>query len=161
MSSRSAVTSLTQAHSRFGRTFPRLPNPGSPGSFCRALKRQFPSSPDSSILLPMGDGMDPKKGAADPRREREPKMRTSGPAGSGLYLWLCSEGWAKFGPFEWLSFDDERRSITDERGKRVARCYAEGWHVEEAGSSATVFSNPTITTRPVRPHRNSGGHPHG
>lgn len=77
----------------------------------------------------------------------------------GLYLWLCCEGWMKFGPFEWLRFDDERQAILGPDGAEVAKKVDGCWRVPEEKWQGWAFSDPTVTTTPVHPHRNSGEHP--
>ena len=37
-----------------------------------------------------------------------------------IYLWLCCEGWCKFGPYEWLRFDEDG-SIIDQDGNVIAK----------------------------------------
>lgn len=75
-----------------------------------------------------------------------------------LYLWLCCEGWMRFGPFEWLRFDDERQAIIGPDGAEVAKNVDGQWRVSVGRGEGMQFSNPTITTTPVHPHRDCGGH---
>ena len=76
-----------------------------------------------------------------------------------VYLWLCCEGWMKFGPFEWLRFDDERQAILGPDGEAVAKKSGGQWRVPGEEWQGWGFSNPTITTRPAHPHKDSGSHP--
>lgn len=76
-----------------------------------------------------------------------------------IYLWLCCEGWMKFGPFEWLRFDDERQVILGPEGEEVVKKVDGYWRVREGRGAGMAFSNPTITTTPIHPHPKSGGHP--
>lgn len=76
-----------------------------------------------------------------------------------VYLWLCCEGWMKFGPFEWLRFDDERQAILGPEGELVAKKSDGYWRVPDGRGKDMQFSNPTITTTPVHRHPKSGGPP--
>jgi hypothetical protein len=78
------------------------------------------------------------------------------PLKPSVYLWLCCDGWMKFGPFEWLRFDDERQAILGPDGEEVAKKTDGYWHVTSGRGEGMQFSDPTITTTPVHPHRNSG-----
>jgi hypothetical protein len=76
-----------------------------------------------------------------------------------VYLWLCCEGWMKFGPFEWLRFDDERQAILGPDGEEVARKVDGQWRVSEEKWQGWGFSDPTITTTPFHPHKDCSSHP--
>jgi len=65
----------------------------------------------------------------------------------------------RFGPFEWLRFDDESQAILGPDGESVARKTGDCWQVPGEQWQSWSFSNPTITTTPVHPHKNSGSHP--
>jgi len=65
----------------------------------------------------------------------------------------------KFGPFEWLRFDDERQSIIGPEGEEVAKKSGGQWRVPGEKWQGWGFSDPTITTRPQHPHKASGSHP--
>jgi hypothetical protein len=65
----------------------------------------------------------------------------------------------KFGPFEWLRFDDERQAILGPDGEVVAKKTDDYWRVPDGRGEGMLFSNPTITTTPFHPHRGSGSHP--
>jgi hypothetical protein len=62
----------------------------------------------------------------------------------------------KFGPFEWLRFDDERQAILGPEGEEVAKKTDGYWQVTSERGEGMRYSNPTITTTPVHPHKNSG-----
>jgi len=81
------------------------------------------------------------------------------PALQGVYLWLCCEGWMRFGPYEWLRFDDKESAILDPRGETVAWRADGGWRTSSPRGEGMVFSNPTITISSEHPHRNSGSSP--
>lgn len=76
-----------------------------------------------------------------------------------VYLWLCCEGWVKFGPFEWLRFDDERQAILGPDGEEVAKKLGGRWEVPGEKWQGGGFSDPTITSSPIHPHRDCGAHP--
>lgn len=76
-----------------------------------------------------------------------------------VYLWLCCDGWMKFGPFEWLRFDDERQAILDPEGEEIAKKTDGYWRVPDGRGKGMQFSNPTITSSPIHPHRDCGSHP--
>lgn len=85
---------------------------------------------------------DPSAGS----ERRFPATEVSDP----VYLWLSCEGWMKFGPFEWLRFDEERRSILGPCGE-VATWVGGTWRVPGERWSGYAFSGPTITTSRERP----------
>lgn len=76
-----------------------------------------------------------------------------------VYLWLCCEGWMKYGPFEWLRFDDDLQAILGPDGEEIAKKTDGYWRVSGERGKGMEFSNPTITSSPVHPHRNCGYHP--
>lgn len=65
----------------------------------------------------------------------------------------------KFGPYEWLRFDDEKQAILGPDGAEIAWKTNSGWHMHEVGMRDMVFSNPTITTDPFHPHASYFSHP--
>ncbi len=67
----------------------------------------------------------------------------------------------RFGPFEWLRFDDDCNSIIDPNGHVVARKSGGFWNISGGRGEGMQFSNPTITTTREHPHKNSGPHPFG
>lgn len=83
------------------------------------------------------------------------------PPTSPLYLWLNCEGWERFGPFEWLSFNDDAGVIADSTGSVIARRRNHGgWFVNRPGLRDMRFCDPMITTSDVHPHPVNGAHPH-
>lgn len=78
-----------------------------------------------------------------------------------IYLWLCCEGWMRFGPFEWLRFDDTANAIIGPDGEVVAKNVGEYWNVTGGRGEGMSFSHPTITTTREHPHKNSRSHPKG
>ncbi|MGD7651679.1 MAG: hypothetical protein ACQCXQ_00595 [Verrucomicrobiales bacterium] len=110
------------------------------------------------------DETDPAAGAGRPVRRnhatpRHMRWMERTRQSSGVYLWFCCEGWMKFGPFEWLRFDDECQSIIGPNGDEVATKVDGRWRVPGEKWQGWGFSNPTITTTPRHPHRNSSAHP--
>ena len=90
---------------------------------------------------------------------RQKAADTKIPQNPSVYLWLSCEGWMKFGPFEWLRFDDERQAILGPDGEEVAKKEGGQWRVPGEKWQGWGFSNPTITSSPVHPHPKSGSHP--
>ena len=76
-----------------------------------------------------------------------------------LYLWLCCEGWMRFGPFKWLRFDDERQAILGPDRDEVAKKMDGFWRVSGEKWQGWGFSDPTITTTPQHPHKDSSSPP--
>lgn len=83
---------------------------------------------------------------------------SEGGKGGEVYLWLCCEGWARFGPFPWLRFDDERRAILDDQGQAIAVRSGDGWHTPGSHPGYHWY-DPTVTASPTHPHPNSGSPP--
>jgi len=81
------------------------------------------------------------------------------PPSQGVYLWLCCEGWMRFGPYEWLRFDDDENAIIGPDGDVVAGKTDGTWRVAGSRGAGMGFSNPTITTTREHPHMASGSHP--
>lgn len=92
----------------------------------------------------------------EPRGESDPLRMPQRPS---VYLWLCCEGWMRFGPFEWLRIDDKTATISDSNGKVIAIKQGAHWFVPAGRGSNTPFDDLMITTRPVHPHNNSGANP--
>jgi hypothetical protein len=78
--------------------------------------------------------------------------------GGKVYLWLCCEGWVRFGPFPWLRFDDERGAILDDTGRAIAIRIGDGWQTPDS-HQGYCWSNPTVTASPRHPHPHSGSPP--
>jgi len=76
-----------------------------------------------------------------------------------VYLWFCCEGWMKFGPFEWLRFDDQSQAILGPNGEVVAKKIDGYWQMPSGRGEGMQFSDPTITTSPIHPHKGSSSHP--
>ncbi len=85
------------------------------------------------------------------------------PRPRATYLWLCAEGWRRFGPFEWLAHDDERRAFVDQHGQVVAR-----WDEAERqwvtltpeGLPGPGGHTPMITLGGEHPNPNCGAPPY-
>jgi hypothetical protein len=76
-----------------------------------------------------------------------------------VFLHLCCEGWKQFGPFEWLSFQDNSRVIVDETGTVVTAWDGEAWRTFKPDFEGYSWENPTITIGPQHPRLNKGCHP--
>jgi len=83
-------------------------------------------------------------------------MNTSSP---NMYLHLRCEGWQRFGPFEWLSFQDTPPAIVDEAGNIIAMWDDHAWRTSDPKFEGYAWKNPTISIGPLHPHPNSGFHP--
>jgi hypothetical protein len=77
----------------------------------------------------------------------------SPPPNRQVFLWLCCEGWQRFGPFAWLRFNDDPRTIIDQDGQVVASWVDGHWRTSDSGCA---WSNPTIGPGPKHPHPNRG-----
>jgi hypothetical protein len=69
-----------------------------------------------------------------------------------VYLFLSCEGWIRFGPFRWLNFMDEQRTIVDDKGNIIASSNGQQWTVSDPEYSGYFFCNPFITTTKHHPH---------
>jgi len=86
------------------------------------------------------------------QRSREEAPRSD----SGVYLWLCSEGWMKFGPYAWLRFDDECQRILGPKGRVVASKIGDCWKISEKEFGG---NHPMITSGPEHPRPDRGSPP--
>ncbi len=83
---------------------------------------------------------------------REKPGNLINPPAPSVYLWLCCEGWMRFGPFEWLRFDDVTSTISESTGKVVAWREGGRWLVPSSGGAGMAFDdNYMITTSPRHP----------
>ena len=73
-----------------------------------------------------------------------------------VYLWLNCEGWVKFGPFQSLALDAERRVIADEAGQPIATWDEDAWVTHDPKYERFRWCKPMITASPRRP--DSGQH---
>ena len=71
-----------------------------------------------------------------------------------VYLWLCCEGWMRFGPYESLHFDAKHNIVTDE-GEKVAYCVRSyfdfNWHTP-GEYQGFCWERPVITTACCEPY---------
>jgi len=78
-------------------------------------------------------------------------------AASGrMFLHFCCEGWHRFGPFEWLSFQDSPHAIVDEAGNIIASWDGHAWGTSDPRFEGYAWKNPTISIGPRHP--NTGTH---
>ncbi len=73
-----------------------------------------------------------------------------------MYLWLNSEGWIRFGPFDFLSFDENPRVIRDGDGTVVAKYDQGDWRVASEEYAKWQFRNPVITSSPYGIDKRNG-----
>lgn len=78
-----------------------------------------------------------------------------------LYLWACSEGWIRFGPFAWVGLSEDRDSFLNEKGEAVLV-----WNPQRRTWKACAPSGfsgdlilPMVTTSPGHPTPKSGSFP--
>ena len=78
-----------------------------------------------------------------------------------VYLWLCCEGWLRFGPYEWLSKDEEKNAYIGPLGQVLAFWDEEEscWRASEEKYKSWVFCNPMITASRRHPAPMYGGIP--
>jgi hypothetical protein len=82
-------------------------------------------------------------------RQREKELNKPAPS---VYLWLCCEGWMRFGPFEWLRYDEPTSTISDSSGNVIAWKERARWFVpSECGSNMAFDESYMITTTPKHP----------
>ena len=82
---------------------------------------------------------------AKPERERP----------SLVYLWLCCEGWKRFGPFEWVVFDDKQDAyLAGPRGEVICQRDGDSWRTPE---SSRHWTTPLVTSQRKHPHPKNGG----
>jgi hypothetical protein len=72
---------------------------------------------------------------------------------ANMNLHLCCEGWQRFGPLDWLSFQDTPRAIVDEAGNTIASWDGHAWRTSDPKFQGCAWENPTISIGPRRPHR--------
>jgi len=67
-----------------------------------------------------------------------------------LYLWLCCEGWQRFGPFRHLNFS--ATAITDEEEQIVVSLDAEGVWRTPGIYCCYRWRSPMVTSTETHPH---------
>jgi len=68
----------------------------------------------------------------------------------GVYLWLRCEGWMKFGPFEWLRFDEHTSTISESTGKIVAWKEGKRWFVPSGRGAGMAYDESFMITNSPR-----------
>ena len=87
-----------------------------------------------------------------------PASRPLLPTTPRLYLFFNCEGWMRFGPFEFIQFDESGK-IIDESGDVLAINTGNEWEAtEKLGQGLMNLRNPIISPRPTLPPaiRNKG-----
>ena len=71
---------------------------------------------------------------------------------------MCCEGWKRFGPYEWVCFDDRLRSFVDENQKVIATWNEERncWTAEDEDVRGWAFRTPLIIAGRQHPNKGSG-----
>ncbi len=73
-----------------------------------------------------------------------------------VYLYLNAEGWIRFGPYQWLLFSDDGKSIMDQDGQVVAGRVGDTWTVEAGEFTDWQFRTPFISASPRHPRPHCG-----
>jgi len=74
-----------------------------------------------------------------------------------VYLWLCCEGWVRFGPFAWLYLNSASGEIRDQELNLVASRQGEGWVVADGKHDEYPFGGAFIISRTKKhPHPDHG-----
>lgn len=102
-----------------------------------------------------GNPAHPKRPKLQGRPAREPRPPKEVPP-VPVYLWLCCEGWMRFGPFEWLYFDDESAAFFGPNGEVVAWREGPRWRVTDPRGVGMAFDAITLTTARKHPFHNCG-----
>jgi len=69
-----------------------------------------------------------------------------------VYLWLNCEGWERFGPFQWLRFEDSPLRIGDQDGNVIAEFDGSDWLSTHEKYRNHRWRCPMITASPQHPH---------
>ena len=77
----------------------------------------------------------------------------------GIWVHLCCEGWARFGPFAWVGIDDEENALIDEHGDVIAVREEGSWRVPGEQYRGFRFETPMITSSSRHPSPMRGGFP--
>ena len=92
-----------------------------------------------------------------PSRTRKPENHEPS---SEVYLWLCSEGWVRLGPYAWIGFDTQADAFIGPGGVRLAvRGLWDDWRVPEGRYSAWNFHRAIVTSSRAHPVLNLGDFP--
>ena len=78
-----------------------------------------------------------------------------------LYLWLCNEGWMRFGPFQWIGLTQENRVYADEQGQPIIYCspYDNSWRPADCTDENFRGHSPMITSSRKHPAPMQGEFP--
>ena len=69
-----------------------------------------------------------------------------------VYLWLNCEGWERFGPFQWLRFEDSPLRICDQDANVIAEFDGTDWLTTHEKYRNYRWCLPMITASPQHPH---------
>lgn len=68
-----------------------------------------------------------------------------------VYLWLNCEGWERFGPFQWLEFEDGPLRICDQDANVIAEFDGSDWLTPHEKYRNHRWQCPMITASPQHP----------
>lgn len=102
-----------------------------------------------------GNPAHPKRPMLQGSPAREPRPPKEAPP-TPVYLWLRCEGWVRFGPFEWLFFDDESGAVFGPNGEIAAWREGPYWRVTDPRRAGMAFDAITLTTARKHPFQHCG-----
>ena len=73
--------------------------------------------------------------------------------GANIYLWLCCEGWGRFGPVQYLRLEND--IFVDDEGSVIAVNRGDCWHTP-GRFAACCWHSPVITSSDKHPHPHHG-----
>jgi len=73
-----------------------------------------------------------------------------------VYLWLNCEGWERFGPFQWLRFEDSPLRICDQDANVIAEFDGNDWQTTHEKYRNHRWRCPMITASSQHPHLVNG-----
>ncbi|MEC7241725.1 MAG: hypothetical protein VXW32_10845 [Myxococcota bacterium] len=83
------------------------------------------------------------------------------PPRSRVYLWACSEGWIRLGPFEWVGLSEDRQAFLNQDGESVL-CWDPAnqcWRAWPTARFTGELWHPMVSSIPIHPGPKSGSFP--
>ena len=74
-----------------------------------------------------------------------------------MYVWMCCEGWVRFGPYEWVGWTTDRRVLVDQNGQLIAQESGAHWQSALPEFANFAFDAILITHGPRHPPPRHGG----